>query len=200
MQEEITLIHERRKNIYLFLLGILFIVVISYLMVNSITDKLIATIEDARVEYRPMVNNLNASAGVAGEGVKQISLKGAEMMDQFSKEFPGAVSETMTGVKEEYDASQQQVVGEYNTLKSVVDTDYQQLKVELTQLKGDMRRDIDWVKTELAEWRVLISWIAFGFGLVLTLMSIQDILENSRWFIGFIKGGFKRREKKGLPE
>ncbi len=196
MQEEITLIHERRKNIYLFLVGVLFIVVISYLLVSSITDKLIATIEDARVEYRPMVDNLNASAGVAGEGVKQISLKGAEMMDQFSREFPGAVSKTMTGVKEEYDASQKQVIGEYNTLKSVVDTDYQQLKVELTQLKGDMRRDIDWVKTELAEWRVLISWIAFGFGLVLTLMSIQDILENSRWFIAFFKGVFTKKDKK----
>ena len=74
--------------------------------------------------------------------------------------------------------------------------DYQQLKEELTQFKVDMRKDIDWVKTELGQWRTLIAWVAFAFGLILTLMSIQDILENTRWFISFVKDTFIRKEEK----
>lgn len=194
MQEEILLIREKRKNIFLFFFCILFIVIATYLMINSIANKVIATIEDARIEYRPVVNNLNDSAGVAGEGVRQIAQSGQAVIEQFSEQFPKAVSKSIENVKNEYGDSQGKVVGEYNSLKAVVDTDYQQLKTELTQLKGDMRRDIDWVKMELGEWRILISWVAFAFGLILTLMSIQDILENSRWFISFIKETFKSKQ------
>jgi hypothetical protein len=78
-------------------------------------------------------------------------------------------------------------VGEYTVLKSTMDIEYQQLKQELMQLKSDMRRDVDWAKSELAQWRVMITWISLVFGLILTLMSIQDILENLRWFISLIK-------------
>ncbi|WP_428356786.1 hypothetical protein [Methyloprofundus sp.] len=196
MQDEIALIHEKRKNIFLLFFCLLFIVIISYLMINSITNKVIASIEDARIEYRPMVNNLNASAGEAGAGVKQIAQSGTIAIEQFTEQLPKAISKSINVVQNEYAISQGAVVGEYQGLKSVVDLEYQQLKQELTLLKKDMRADIVWVKTELAQWRILIAWISFAFGLILTLMSIQDILENLRWFISFIKKMFTRRQEK----
>ena len=196
MDQEIILIREKRKNIYLLFSSFLFIIVATYLMINSITNKVIATINDARVEYRPVVKNLNDSAGVAGAGVKEIAESGQAVIKQFSQEIPKTVSDSLAGAKKEYDVSQKEVVHEYQDLKSVVTIDYQQLKQELTQFKVDMRKDIDWVKTELGQWRTLIAWVAFAFGLILTLMSIQDILENTRWFISFVKDTFKRKEEK----
>lgn len=193
MQEDIILIREKRKNIVLIFLCTLFIVVISYLMLNSIANKVIATVEDARLEYRPIVDNLNASAGVAGAGVKEIAQSGKAVIEK----FPETLSTSISDAKAEYGASQKKVVGEYNSLKSAIEIDYQQLKGELSQLKGDLRKDVDWIKTELAEWRVLITWIAFAFGLILTLMSIQEILENTRWFTSLIIDFFKRKKEKG---
>ena len=87
-------------------------------------------------------------------------------------------------------------MGEYQGLKSSLDIEYQELKQELTLLKSEMRTDIAWVKTELGQWRTLIAWISFAFGLILTLMSIQEILENLRWFFSFIKAMFTRRQEK----
>lgn len=196
MHDEVTLIHEKRKNIFILFFCLLFIVIISYLMVNSITNKVIASIEDARIEYRPVVKNLNASAGEAGAGVRQIAQSGKIAIEQFSEQLPKTVSKSITKVQNEYALSQDAVVGEYQGLKSTLDIEYQQLKQELTLLKIDMRADIAWVKTELGQWRILIAWISFAFGLILTLMSIQEILENLRWFISFIKAMFTRRQEK----
>lgn len=183
MQKEIALIHEKRKNIFLLFFCLLFIVIISYLMVNSITNKVIASIEDARVEYRPVIKNLNASAGEAGAGVRQIAQSGQVAIEQFSQQLPKTVASSLAGVK-----------SEYGGFKSTVEIEYQQLKKELVQIKSDMRTDIEWVKAELGQWRILIAWISFVFGLILTLMSIQDILENLRWFISLIKTLFTRKK------
>lgn len=196
MQDEITLIHEKRKNIFLLFFCLLFIIAISYLMVNSITNKVITSIEDARTEYRPVVKNLNTSAEAAGAGVRQIAQSGKVAIEQFSEQLPQSVAESVADVKKEYASSQGAVVGEYTVLKSTMDIEYQQLKQELMQLKSDMRRDVDWAKSELAQWRVMITWISLAFGLILTLMSIQDILENLRWFISLIKELFTRNKEK----
>lgn len=196
MENEIKIIQEKRKNIFLIFFCALFIVVVSYLLVNSIANKVIATVDDARKEYRPVVNNLNASAGEAGAGVRQIAQSGKAVIDQLSDQIPKTMSDSIEGVKREYDTSQGEIIDEYNNIKTVVELDYQLLKEELSQLKSDMRKDIDWVKTELVQWRTLIGYITFAFGLILALISIQDILENSRWFISIISGLFKRKEEK----
>ena len=192
MEEEIKIIQEQRKNIFLIFFCTLFIVVVSYLLINSITNKVIETVEDAREEYRPVVRNLNASVGEAGAGVRKIAQSGTDVIDQISKQIPETMVED---VKIKYDASQKEIINEYKGIKSVLEIDYQLLKKELDQLKSDMRRDIDWVKKELVQWRTLIGYIVFAFGLIFAIISIQDILENFRWLISVISGLFKRKEE-----
>ena len=192
MEEEIKIIQEQRKNIFLIFFCTLFIVVVSYLLINSITNKVIETVEDAREEYRPVIRNLNASVGEAGAGVRKIAQSGTDVIDQISKQIPETMVED---VKIKYDASQKEIINEYKGIKSVLEIDYQLLKKELDQLKSDMRRDIDWVKKELVQWRTLIGYIVFAFGLIFAIISIQDILENFRWLISVISGLFKRKEE-----
>jgi YbbR domain-containing protein len=196
MQDELKIIQEKRKNIFLFCGGSLLIVLMLYLALNSIANKVIYSIDSAREEYRPLVREVSRTVGEAGKNLDTLTGSGVEVMEAFKTEIPKlpdklsvSVDDAKTGVK-----------NEYTELKHSVEANVSLLKAELYSLKKEVRQEVSWFKLEVERWRQLLIFISSVIGFIVFLVSIQDILENIRWLCSLVGSYFDKRAKRQLAQ
>lgn len=192
MENELKIIQEKRKNILIFCCGSLLIVLMLYLALNSIANKVIDSIDNVREEYRPLVNEVSKTVGEAGKNLDTLTGSGIEVMDTFKAEIPHLPEKLSVSV----DDAKTGVQLEYSELKQAVESNFSQLKVELSSLKNDVWYEINWMKSEVEKWRQLLIFISTVIGLIVFLTSVQDILENTRWLCSFVGGYFDKKAKR----
>jgi len=198
MEQELIIIQEKRKNILIFLAGSSLIVLTLFFLLDTITDKLIESVDNIREEYRPVVNQVATTVGEAGENLHTLTGSGVKVMDTFTEEIPqlpDKIALTVDSVKTDFNETKSGIVQEYAELKKAVNADYSLLKMELNSLKNDVRKDVEWLKSEVEKWRQLIIFIGTLIGFIVFLTSIQDILENIRWAWTLIAGFFNKKRK-----
>ena len=191
MTEELEKIKAKRVTIYLIFSFSMIILLAAF----YIADSMMTRYESSLVAFKPLANSLKGALGESGEGVKEISKSGVRVLDTLSKEIPniqGNVEKSSIAIKKEYKVVESKLIGEYIDAKHVVKTDYNDFKIELKQYKNKIDNDIVWLKTEIENWRQLIIIISFVLGLIITLISVKDILENIRWLLTFT-GLFKAK-------
>jgi hypothetical protein len=199
MEQELLIIQEKRKNILILLAGSLLVVFTLYFLLDSITDRLIESVDKVRTEYRPVVNQVATTVDEAGKNLNTLTGSGVKVMNTLTEEIPhlpDKMAVTVDSVKTDLNEAKSGIVQEYAELKKTVNTDYSLLKLELNLLKHDVRRDVEWIKSEVEKWRQLIIFIGSLIGFIVFLTSIQDILENIRWAWTLIAGFFNKDRKK----
>jgi hypothetical protein len=193
MSEELEKIKARRVNIYL----VFSLTMIILLAAFYIADSLMTRYESSLIAFKPLAKSLKGALGESGEGVKEISKSGVKVLDALSNEIPNIqnnVDKSSKAIKNEYKELESQLIGEYKNAKADVISDYRQFKIELKNYKNKIDNDIIWLKTEIENWRQLLIIISIVLGLIVTLISVKDILENIRWLLTFT-GLFKAKNK-----
>jgi hypothetical protein len=196
MQDELKIIQEKRKNIFLFCGGSLLIVLMLYLSLNSIANKVIYSIDSAREEYRPLVRDVSRTVGEAGKNLDTLTGSGLEVMETFKTEIPKLPDKLSVSV----DDAKTGVQKEYTELKHSVEANVSLLKAELYSLKKEVREEVSWFKLEVERWRQLLIFISSVIGFIVFLVSIQDILENIRWLCSLVGSYFDKRAKRQLAQ
>lgn len=191
MSKQLETIKAKRVNIYLmFSLAMIFLLAAFY-----IADSMMTRYESSLLAFKPLAKSLKGALGESGEGVKEVSQSGVKVLDALSTEIPNIqshVKKSSKAIKDEYKQVESKLIGEYNSVRTVAITDYSEFKIELKKYKNKIDKDIVWLKSEIENWRQLIIIISSVFGIILTLISVKDILENIRWLLTFT-GLFKAK-------
>ena len=195
MDQNIEIIRAKRANILLAFVCGLSLVVIAFGLFNYLVDKLIVNLNVARVEYQPVIQEIKPTLETSRKTMEKLSDHGVKALDQFSSQIPvvgGGVAKTLESMSGFYPDAKSSLNVEYVNLKKVADKEYADLKHELSGLKIDVQNDIAWLKSEMEEWRRLMTFAIAIFGAIMGFSSIRDILENARWLLSW----FSRSEPK----
>lgn len=191
METELIIIREKRKNIALFFVAGLVLILVLYLALNSIANRILGTVDRVRGDYHPLLTNVADTVSSATDDLNALTDSGVNVLNTFSSEMPDKFADSVKLVRGDYNQTKTDIRSEYGTLKHTLEVNIGHFKDEFKAFKTDVRKEIDWTKTEIEKWRKLLLYVSSIIGTIVFLTSLQDILENLRWLLSFFRSLFK---------
>lgn len=179
MNESIDVIRAKRVNITLILFTLLLFAVIGVLFLNHALSRLESLVNGAREEYRPVVDKSIQVLSQSKESIAEVSKSGKNWLDAANpqnKKVAETLDSSINTMTKDYFATKSKIDVEYESLKKVFKDELNWLKTELTEFKD-----------EIGAWRKMIFFFLSIFSTLMFLSSIKDIMENIRWFLAFYK-------------